>query len=884
MIDTKRTTVLTPHPRLSRWLLLQFANRQRDSGEKLWHTPEILPLNSWLQKLWVQSWPQHFILSNLQSKKLWEKIIRADKKLSSINPLHLQGTAGQAAKAYALIKEYRISLIPYAFGTAESEALLRWIKEYERCLAEWGAIDASHVLDSVKLANADKRIPLPESLILEGFNEITPQLQSWLDFLIERKVPVQVGLKNFASSDAPPQGNCELRRYIDQTEEAVQCARWVRNIFRHDSYSKDQTVGIIVPDLTAYRSVLKTELTAELTPSAVFPWLEVDSPFDISMGTPLELEPLINIALQILSIQNDSIPLPLFSAILSTPFLSGSQSESAPRRSLEMKLRTSNMVTVHLNQITEHKDKNQFPRLVSHIHLLQNHNRSKMQPSAWARDLSQMLKHIGWPGGDGGPSTYEKVVLENWRECLDDLASLDKIFGEIDRHKAVETLTQIAAEKQFQVKTREHPIQVISLSEANGMQFDHLWILGCHAEVLPAAPFPNPFIPPHLQKKNNLPHSSASRELQFAENILKQLIYSSTDSVISYPAQDTRNELRMSPLIRSFAKPCEFTTSQLSNRLKDQLQPFNRMEQWEDPSLLPLGTNELKSSGYKILKSQSDCPFQAFANFRLHTEKFATPEIDFNSSERGKLVHEVLHVFWKKVQTSANLRHLKEDNQLTSTLNTCIQEAIRSYRHKLSHQNKFTELECQRVKDLLLDWFDKELLRPEFEVVGTEKVEQIRIASLDLNIRIDRIDKNSNGHTILIDYKTGGIKTNEWFTDRLQEPQLPLYATKMTPDAIAYAEVKKGKSNNGLKLLARDNSIIPSQSAIDFTKTTQCPDWESLLTRWNIQLTSLAEEFITGKLEVTPFNIDETCRNCGLQTLCRIEERKPFLHENEEDI
>lgn len=880
----EQTTVLTPHPRLSRWLLLQHANRQKNAGIKLWATPEILPLNAWLKKRWIESWPQQFILSNLQVKRTWEQIIKADKELPRMHLLHLRGAADQASRAFALIKEYRIPTNPDLFKVAtEFEVFLRWMSEYEHRLSEWGALDPAQVLDSVKIGMAEGRIPLPDNLVLAGFAEITPQLKHWLDFLKGKNVPILFWPE---TNEVKPPGNhkTEIRRYEDQTDETIQCARWVRNIFDAESTqsSTGQTVGIIVPEFASYRSILKRELTAELMPSAVFPWLGVEPCFNISQGTPLALEPMISIALLIISIRDDAVPFVTFSAILGTPFLAGGQTESLARYSLEMKLRADNTVTVHLDRITEYRDRDQLPQLVALIRALQTqiqYNRSRKLPSAWAHDLTQFLKNLGWPGGDG--SVYQKHVLESWRECLDEFASLDKILGDVPRTQATDILGQIVREKLFQIKTREHPIQVISLSEADGMQFDHLWIMGCHAEALPSPPSPNPFIPLHLQKKYDIPHSTAHRELQFAENILSRLIASSPDTIVSFPARNTHHELRMSPLLKTLAYS-EFT-SKLSHRVRDQLL-YHPLEIWEDPAALTLAQGELNSlyGGYQILKNQADCPFRAFAKHRLHTQAFETPEIDFDHAERGSIVHKALEIFWSKIRTSAKLRQLKENGQLVSTLKDYVRVAIKDFHGKLIGQKQFTELEIQRVEYLLLDWLEKELLRPDFEVIHQEKTEEISIAGLDMKIRIDRIDRGANDCILLIDYKTGAIKPNDWFEDRLQDPQLPLYAIKMSPDAVAFAEIKKGNTGMGFKFIARDDMVMPGFEPINFTKKTGCPDWESLLTRWEAQLNSLGEEFISGKLEVNPVKTDETCKYCGLETLCRIEERKPFIRIEKE--
>ena len=55
-------------------------------------------------------------------------------------------------------------------------------------------------------------------------------------------------------------------------------------------------------------------------------------------------------------------------------------------------------------------------------------------------------------------------------------------------------------------------------------------------------------------------------------------------------------------------------------------------------------------------------------------------------------------------------------------------------------------------------------------------------------------------------------------------------------------------------------------------KETGWPEWKKLLNFWEDQLEILAKEFMDGRLVITPIKKEETCCNCGYQTLCRIGE------------
>ena len=185
---TDRSTVLTVNTRLARWLLLHYNRQQADSGLKIWPTPSIHPFDSWTREAWLRSWPEEHILNETQSIKLWEDIIRSEQKNQHLDLLYLHGAAKEAAKAYTLIKKYRIPATSASFnGTRETETFYKWMRKYEERLKKMNAIDSSTVIDELKAAQKNGGLPCPKDIELAGFDEIYPQLREWLDFLKGKK-------------------------------------------------------------------------------------------------------------------------------------------------------------------------------------------------------------------------------------------------------------------------------------------------------------------------------------------------------------------------------------------------------------------------------------------------------------------------------------------------------------------------------------------------------------------------------------------------------------------------------------------------------------------------------------------------------------------------
>ena len=657
-------------------------------------------------------------------------------------------------------------------------------------------------------------------------------------------------------------------------------------------YSKGQSIGIIVPELDKYRQTLHKEIIINLIPQSIFPWEKNDIPFDISIGTPLSKEGMVQIAIDVISISIHAVPISKFLHIINNPYIKSGRINAHNRCSLETKLKKENLPILDLESIGSFYDKDVCPDLNKLIYHLKNLSGKKgaQLPSIWARIFSQLLKNLGWTANpEKTLSSREIQCLSAWNECLDNLASLDSIIGKVSRSEMIKELKQIVSKKIFQIKTKEHPIQILSLKDSVGIEFDNLWIMGCHSDCIPAQPKPNPFIPIHLQKKKQLPHCDSKYELQFAEQTLGRLVAASNNIIFSYPEWEQGNNKNISSLLDCLNMSITDFPYTSSYRIRDLIKPLDMIESWQDKTNINLSSNERTKftesgipMGYKLIQDQGDCPFQAFAAHRLQADVYNEPTIDYDSRERGVLVHKVLQLFWEKHKNRNGLQSLKSSNTLKHELDEITNAAIKVTSNWLSKQPYFSIMEQERTVSLLTGWMNQELLRSDFTVQYTEKKETIIVNNLKLNLRMDRIDVTPEKKIILIDYKTGSINTNDWLTNRIPEPQLPLYSTKLSPDGIVIAHISKGSlewnsiydHNIKSPFLQDANMRIPSKAL----ENNGWSNWDSLLRFWKDQLFGLADEFLQGLLVINPIKKNETCKNCGYKMLCRIGENYPDDH------
>jgi ATP-dependent helicase/nuclease subunit B len=866
--------IIAVSSQLARWLLYSRNQSIADTGTKAWESPNIGTLESWLKAFWDSSWPSKYVISKTQSLKLWETIVEKDLRLSNTNLLQLEKLAQSASKAYENIKLYAIPTTPNSYASSlESETFLRWFKSYEEELENLEAIDPSELCGRIYGGMESGQIALPpQSLIFSGFFEFNPALKRLIQFLSEKGVPINKS-GSFENS-IPPSSLSKVFESKSIREECQLCAKYIKK-----SYQPGTTFGIILCDYSKYKDYLAKELTKELSPRYTFPWLDEETPFNFENASPLTREPAIQQALSILSSQQN-ISLEVFTEFLHSPFYTGFTKEQEFRRKIDREFHREKRLKINLGR------SDAFPSTLPGLKKnLKNwfqfvRDKEPRPPSVWARVFSQTLRRLGWPNGDRATNLRTTLIYEAWTECLDALASLDHILGRQTKQQAYTALKRFAEGKSFQPQRKNKPIQIIDFNNTAGMQFDHVWILGTNAESLPATPSPNPFIPINTQKELNLPHSSPGWELNLTQNLLSQFQSQSKTINFSYPLWDKDIATRKSPLINQYSDNIKKSSFLKTEKLDAHPKEGSLLEAFEENIEIPVLTEEIfakrkdwSRSGYRLIKNQSNCPFRAFAAHRLDLEPIFVPETDFEESERGILVHNALESVWNELKDSSKLRDLIENNQLQDLIKNKIDEVSEKISGSIKNQVKFIELEKKRVVSLIEKWLIKESLRENFEIFGLEHFETINLVGLDLNVRVDRIDRLSDGSQLIIDYKTGAINTADWFQERIQEPQLPLYAIKLKPAGVAYARVIKDPKTTNFSYLSKEPSIPRLPNApTSFEKKTGIAEWEHLLNYWEACLSSLAKNFLDGKTEIDPFRPGITCKNCRYQSLCRIAE------------
>lgn len=875
------TSFITSNRRLSTYVRAEYDSVQQKRGELLWQSPTIIPWRAWLEKLRVQSRPDRPILSDLAARSLWEEILRNDPLFKEGEILIEAGVIKSAYDAYALIKEYGLALPDQdIYSSPESRALARWISLYSEKVTDLGFAERLNLPDEIALLIERGEIKTPKSLILAGFDEITPQMAGILRALKKNGCLVDYwpskpkdDISEAAETVLPEALKLEL--FEDELEEIIHTARWIRKTYR-----PGMRIGIIVPALSVYKEVLIREFAAELTPSSVMPSKSCNTLINISLGESLFDSPIVRFAINVLLLDSRRHELELISSILLSPFAGRTSGEKMHLAAIDSALKKESRLIISISELMEQLDCDNSPNMLTLLEeVVKNTKKTneKRFPSRWSKEFDIFLKRFVQPLKGDGISSVEYQALGALEEVLASLASLDDIMGLIDRNDALKRFKKITREKIHQPETEESQIEVMGLLESSGLPFDHVRLMGAYDKALPGDPSPNPFIPMHIQKKCNLPRSNYGRKLQFASVQINRIISSAVSFSVSAPKSLNKLDVNISPLF-SFAE----TISRKNEKIKslkqiDLVHDGGGIEPLPSEMDMPILNDELGKirGGTSILKNQSDCPFRAFAIYRLYSGCIDEAEAGMTSMERGNIVHKTMELFWEKTLDSTGLKKLIDDDSLEKEVAGAAKAGLKQAGPVRKLGKQYLHIEVNRLVSLICEWLYIEAARGEFSATIRESEKEIYVGGLPLRARIDRIDELDNRARVLIDYKTGGSGPNDWLTKRPKEPQLMLYAISGEYDAVTFARLKRGESR--FAGIAKEDDTLPGIKSFGtdpFRKKMEgIEDWKGLIDEWRNTVEGLGKSFMKGEAEVNPRDYGKegsACRYCDQTPLCRV--------------
>ncbi len=874
---------------------------------RIWRTPRTLTLGQWFADLanealitGLDELPQP--LTPFSEALLWEQVI-ASSLSDTADLFDLCGMASAASEALALQRNWMLK----DSGTdisSEGGLFLRWRDAF---------LDRCKQLDLLDLGGWHERLiallengcfAIPSRVKVVGFDRTTPLEHRLFAALTSRGAvvefcaPSSVGIQ-VLYDDKGEAAVAGQPTTISLADSHAECAAAVAWAIEQMALGTGRRIGIVAPDLASVRIKLQHLLDDALVPTSLCPGAEDDGrPFNFSLGQSLAEQPIVRSALDLLSVATSRVAIE--QSRLSATLLSGSwsaaDSEADERARLDAAMRealpcfTSGHALVRLAERLAQQGHVLCPRTVDAMRGLLDlatSGPSRRHASEWADHLRACLGVAGWPG-ERSLSSPEFQAREAFADVLGNLATLDALMGPIVVTEAVRRLSQLCRQRIFQPETRGTPnVQVLGVLESAGLAFDALWVMGMNDDTWPPAPRPNPLLPAIVQREAGSARSSAEVEYQFALRVQSRLLFAAPDITFSYALADGNRIRRPSPLLEGIPQSSSqfdyppTLAAQLANN------HAGACEAIDDTAAPPVATGEIVSGGSALLRAQAICPAWAFYQYRLGAKALKVPIEGFNPADRGTLVHAALEAFWTEVTSSSVLQSLSKDER-TATISRAALSGITQF-EKSTHQafsTRVRAIEAQRLERLLDLWLSVEATRAvPFTVVAREERREIKVAGIAVNVVIDRIDELADGRRIVIDYKTGAnIDIKNWASERITEPQVPLYAALAGEDVSAVAFGKVQLDKPAFAGVAQDSDMLPGIYGIGEDRQklfppAVYPSWQSVVQHWATRIEAIAQEIKDGVAPVL-FAAEKELQYCEVLPLLRLPEYRQMIAQN----
>ncbi|MFL6446096.1 MAG: PD-(D/E)XK nuclease family protein [Bryobacteraceae bacterium] len=832
----------------------QLADDKKAIGVQSWERPEILSISAWLVHCWnavrFSGLSIPALLSPSQETELWRRLF------DEVHPnvFDPAGAARLATRAATTIAEWHLPLEgEWWERSKDSESYRELHHRFRQELRERGCMtraDIWRLLPDWIRSGAYQ----PTSVSFVGFRQLSPAMLRIVEVLGRNATVVPFERKK----TKPRVVSAECADFEEEVETA---ARWARKLIEDNPSC---SIGVLIPDLRSkqqtvsriFENILDPPASVQLTFPTGQPHESKRSALYLHAARPLAREPLVTSALTLLELLRPRIRITDASAIILSPFLAGASGERSARALADLNLRRSREIDVSFSQI-EYRTANceDLVPIWQNIRKIRPKT-ERLDLPEWSELFGDLVSASGWPG-DGPLTSYQQSVALAWNNVLSELGSLGFVSPPVTFEVALSRLRDSLSHNQSpELGDQLSAIQIVDLEDAEGIRFDFSAGVGLSEENWPRGSRLVPFIPPAIQRSTDGSFSLTQRYQDESQERAASLFSTAPHVLVTYSGS-------LAPQVRPFVKTKTSSVSKWTGMTTLSSDILRReMELVEDFQAPPFRSIEPLSGGVGVIRSQAQCPFRAFAEYRLHAQRPEDACFGFDARERGGYLHRALENVWKRLESSEQLARAS-DSELQGIVKDAVVEALASERNS-PFREVISAAERDRLCEAILYWLnDKEKQRgTPFRVEHVEEKKTVEINGLQLRLRVDRIDRLKDGSVVLIDYKSGEISERGLQGARPSEPQLLVYAAAMEEavDGVFLAQVRP-----------REAKTVGCAIHHHFPPTRNSKlDWSVLRDDSRIYLRDLADEFMTGHAPVDP--LPGACTYCSLPALCRIQE------------
>lgn len=675
-----KATLIAPSRRLSA-SLGEAIYAHLAKTQSVFETPPVYALNDWMHALWdqyeIEGETNKVLLQPLQSLLRFEYIISHHPASKGLLRPH------QAAKTALLAWEnlhhwQSENIIFEQTDNIEEATFGAWAREYQAWLIQNNALDETWLIKALlsllsSKPDISKRISKSTNIILYGFEELSPLMSYFFDELKAFGWEIDsLGILSLKPK------NRYRRAFTQKEHEYKSVARFAKN-----ALEKNETVGIIVPNLADERTLLHKVFTDEFAMMSVLnPCMEICPHFNISAAIPLIHYPLVTEAINLLKFALLECTTKEIACALQSIFIQGAIVEQYPRVSLSQKVKSKEQPKIDIKRclfLLNHHCEIDAPilkQLMAAVLNVASTQGSYQQLCQWIFTFKEILALFGFPG-ERTLNSIEHQVVKRMDELFNELMLLDSVLPASTAFEAIKLLEKVAANIPFQAQNKGAPIQILGLIEAIGQTFDNVWVMGMDSEAWPPMPNPNPFINIHVQRKLNMPHASASKELSYASKVTARFKEAAPNIIFSHTQSDKEKSLTVSELIQDIPLLTEALEVTQQNCESTFLQQ-NQLETYCDEVAPAINNTQTIKGTETTLRLQALCPFKAFAQQRLGLVQREEPSIWLAPFEQGNIVHDILAHFWQHFKNSECVNQSSSET-IIQFLESTIDKSLKKY-------------------------------------------------------------------------------------------------------------------------------------------------------------------------------------------------------------
>lgn len=857
-------TLVVPSRQRAEAVRLAFAAAALSRQANVWSTPDVLPFETWrareVARVIVSQRSAPRLLSTAEEWWLWRK---ASETVASDFELMGSATLADALRrSDELAFEYGLDVRNLAARGVEQALLARASRAVREAEDNLGVGSAARLAPNLPVLG-DAR-----PLLFAGFLSLTPAIRAVIDsrrargfetYVAELDAAVEIPAARYFSAE-------------DAADELEQIAAWTRARIAQQA---DARLLIVLPGALAQRQRLATLIHQSLDAAgfmrreAATEWVALEG------GSPLSAQPLIAHALTSLQILHGGTDFETASEWLRSPYW---RSDAGGRARLDAWL--CQHADIEQDAWTLRRLLESVPRalegtargLIACIdRALHEFASEAATPRQWSERMHAALDAIGWPG-ERPLSSEEQQTVNRLFELLKEFGGLGAVAPRWSRSEALSALRELCTRTAFSPASGDVPVTISPLLADPIIRYDGIWVAGLTADLWPPAPSVDPFLPVEAQRR--WPGATTEGRLMEARSLMRAWRLCSDQLVLSAAKRSGDIELTPSPLLAEIqAAPAVRVAS---GWLAQAVRRAGALESLVDTSGSPFAAGARLPGGTYVLQVQNDCPFHAYATFRLGCEDRRPPAPGVEPDIRGRLLHGALEQLWRTVRDSQTLSAMDEGARRALIEKSIDAAVIDLWGGAPSTPPQ--KRERARAARLIFGLCELERTRPGFAVRDIEREQLLKLAGAELSVRIDRVDTLESGGLAILDYKSGRPGKAEWYEPRPSHVQLMAYLAATEGDVRALAtvhltarEIRFSGISASAKLLPKVREVQgQAQRDDDGGASGQDTIWLDRTREWLACLERLAHEFVNGYAAVDPKPL--ACLFCPVDSLCRIAE------------